>query len=128
MDESGHTAPRARRRRFTVDDKLRILAEADACTEWGATEECCAAKACTRPRYPHGGPSGTRVCGPPSARTPQRRGAKTWSASDPAFGKRAGAFAASWRRPAPPWRHKAERWGRWCARPAGSGQRKPPPF
>ncbi len=38
MDESDHTAPRARRRRFTVDDKLRILAEADACTEWGATE------------------------------------------------------------------------------------------
>ena len=48
----------AYRRRFSAAYKLRILAEADACTEPGPLAPCCAAKACIRPTWRPNGPNG----------------------------------------------------------------------
>ena len=39
---------RAARRRYTAEYKLRIVQQADACTEPGEVGGCCAARACTR--------------------------------------------------------------------------------
>jgi hypothetical protein len=48
-DMADHDPARPRRRRFSPEYKLAILAEYDRLTEPGDKGRCCAAKACTAP-------------------------------------------------------------------------------
>ena len=49
MAKPTEVSAKARRRRFTAAEKLRILREADACAgQKGASPRCCGVRGCTR--------------------------------------------------------------------------------